>query len=192
MTTIVPKQEHSVPPSPISSSYPGYRRGMLYEDNFMPGNGPAGGEVYRHHSSHTAFGGLTPSPSPPIGNMHYGPYSLHSVHNHQNQQADTRYHHGSHTFYSVPPPPPNAAMHHMSNNGHSGPASRLEPIIPVSSRFSPLLSPVSPTSESPVSTSLSAASFEREKQRDRDNEHIPLPPTPVSADPRGKPGFLTQ
>ncbi|EMD34132.1 hypothetical protein CERSUDRAFT_117628 [Gelatoporia subvermispora B] len=195
-TTALPlKPEHSVPPSPISSSYPGYRRGALYEENFMPGNGSAGGDIYRHHGNHPGLGGLTPSPSPPIGgNMQYGPYSLHSVHSHQNQQADARYHHGSHTFYSVPPPPPNAAMHHMPNNGHSGPAShRLEPIIPVSSRFSPLLSPVSPSSESPVSTSLSAASFEREKQREKDGDRIPpLPPTPVSADPRGKGGFMTQ
>ena len=62
----------------------------------------------------------------------------------------------------------------MVNHSHScGPlGAPLEPIMPFSSRLSPLMSPSSPVSNSPLSAGLSAASYERDRRYEREADHF--------------------
>ena len=184
--------------SPVSAPYAPLRRSSLYDDHsFVSGSSagsPSGSELYPPPPGH-GFNGMTPSPSPPSGNMSYQyppqpPPLGHS-------QNDHRSHYGG-TFYSVPPPPPlpPSALQHLSHNNHGSGPPRLEPIVPYPSRVSPLVSPSSPTSDSPLSGNgaLSAASFERDRHDDKDRDRG-FPATPVSADTRhlsGKASFLSQ
>ncbi|OBZ72204.1 hypothetical protein A0H81_07797 [Grifola frondosa] len=174
------KSEQSQSGSPVGIPYGNMRRGSYYDDAAFASNSPAGSvsgnEAYphAHHPGNGSFDGMTPSPSPPQGNMNYVPYSQHAAH-HQNAQADGRSSFAGHAnqFYSIPPPPlPNGAMHHI--------------------RLSPVVSPSSPVSTSPLSGGLSAASFERENKHDKDHERMILPPTSASAETRyvGKSGFM--
>ncbi|KAL6302350.1 hypothetical protein BKA93DRAFT_736867 [Sparassis latifolia] len=192
-STMSDKPSASPSTSPIDVPFASVRRANLYDDSsFSSTASPSGSEICSQH--HGSFNGMTPSPSPPSASMSYGGYSHHhSAPSSQNSQADHRSHMGTHnTFYSVPPPLPNGAVHHMAGSSHSGPPiPRLEPLMSFPSRFSPMLSPSSPGSGSPLSAGLSAASFEREKH-DKDHERTLLPPTPVSADVRhsDKQGFM--
>ncbi|KAI0956052.1 hypothetical protein AcV7_006560 [Taiwanofungus camphoratus] len=199
-STMSIKSEHSPSTTPVNVPYSGIRRGSLYDDGSFvstSSNGSPSNEMYSQHPNHA--NGATPSPSPPSGNMHYVPYSQHSAHHHQNSQIDNRSHFGTHgnTFYSVPPPLPNQAMHHMTNNNHSHSSNavpRLEPVMAFTNRLSPLVSPSSPASTSPLSASLSSASFEREKHA-KDHDRVLLPPTPVSAEsrhPSSKTSYMNQ
>ncbi|KAH9936060.1 hypothetical protein B0H21DRAFT_758828 [Amylocystis lapponica] len=181
--------------SPVSASYSSLRHGSLYDDNSFASTSSAGSpsatEMCPPHPG-PGFNGLTPSPSPPSGNPAYHPYSQPPSHTQPSSQNDHRSHFG--TFYSVPPPPPPSVLHHMSNNHSGSNIPRLEPIVPYASRIPTLASPSSPASDSPLSGSLSTASFERERH-DKDRDRVILPPTPVSAEPRhvsGKASFMTQ
>ncbi|CCM04305.1 uncharacterized protein FIBRA_06476 [Fibroporia radiculosa] len=171
------QKEHSPSGSPVPAPYSNIRRSSYYEDHSFAstsanGSGPAA-DLYPPHPAPTGYGGISPSPSPPSGGMHYAPYPHQpSSHHNQNPHGENRPHYAAHggQFYSVPPPaPPPQAMHPTSGHSHL-PGHRLDPIVPYSSssRLSPGPSPTSPTAGSPLGGGLSA-SYERERPaRDHD------------------------
>lgn len=194
------KPDPSPSASPVSASYPSMRRGSYFEESSFLSTSSAGSGSGNDSFSHGAgFDGMTPSPSPPSGGMHY--HSSQSGNYSQAMQAEGRPSFGGHPnpYYALPPPQSSSlaqsGVPHMSNNGHSLPPARLDPIAPFTSRFSPLVSPSSPASNSPLSAGLSSASYERDKRHDREPDHLMLQGTlgPEQAYRMGKPpGYMSR
>lgn len=166
MSTLSVKPEPSPSASPVSASYPTMRRGSYFEDGAFLSTSPAGSGSGNDSFSHngTFEGMATPSPSPPSGGMHYVPGQ--NVNYNPPMQAERQQNYGS-QFYSLPPSQPamqQQSMQHLAGNGQpSGPPSRLE----FPNRLEPLMSPSSPTMNSPMSAGLSA-SYERDKRHERE------------------------
>ena len=83
---------------------------------------------------------------------------------------------------------------HFSSNRHALP-TRLDPVGPFAQRMSPLVSPSSPASNSPLSAGLSAASYERDKRHEREPDHLMLqaPLGPEQSFRMGKPsGYMAR
>ncbi|KAI0822467.1 hypothetical protein BC628DRAFT_1327012 [Trametes gibbosa] len=172
MSTLSVKAEPSPSASPVSASYPGIRRGSYFDDGSFLSTSSAGSGSGNDSFSHNhAFEGIgTPSPSPPSGGMHYAPGQ--AVNYNPPMQAERQQNYAGHAgqFYTLPPPPQGMqqpGMHHVTGNGHSSVPSRLDTIVPFPSRLSPLVSPSSPASNTPMSAGLSA-SYEREKHHERE------------------------
>lgn len=170
MSTLSVKPEPSPSASPVSASYPTMRRGSYFEDGAFLSTSPAGSGSGNDSFSHSGtFEGMaTPSPSPPSGGMHYVPGQ--NVNYNPPMQAERQQNYGS-QFYSLPPSQQamqQQSMQHLAGNGQpSGPPSRLEPVVPFPNRLEPLMSPSSPTMNSPMSAGLSA-SYERDKRHERE------------------------
>ncbi|KAI0368748.1 hypothetical protein BV20DRAFT_980514 [Pilatotrama ljubarskyi] len=173
MSTLSVKPAPSPSASPVSASYPGMRRGSYFEDSSFLSTSSAGSGSGNDSFSHgAAFEGMsTPSPSPPSGGMHYVPGQ--PVNYNPPMQAERQQNYGGHAnqFYSLPPPSQGMqqpGVQHPAGNGHSSvPPSRLDTIVPFPNRLSPLVSPSSPASNSPLSAGLSA-SYERDKRQERE------------------------
>lgn len=177
--------------SPVSMTFNNGLRGVRsYEESFSTGSA-SGSDMYPPAPGHSYHEHTSPSPSPPSNSMNYVPYAHHSSQSHQNNSPiDNRSSHfapSTHTFYSVPPPPPNPAMH-MSHHNHPNSLPRLEP--PLGSQYgrpiSPLPSPASPVSASPLIVSLSAASFERDRQNDKGHGREVAPSTSPTESRHGR------
>ncbi|KAI9000584.1 hypothetical protein BD414DRAFT_405786 [Trametes punicea] len=178
MSTFSAKPEPSPSASPVSASYPSMRRNSYFEDSSFLSTSSAGSGSGNDNFAHgPAFDNVaTPSPSPPSGGMQY--VSGQSVNYNPPMQAERQQNYGGHAgqFYSLPPPEQamqQSGMQHVTGNGHSSvPPSRLDPIMPFPHRLSPLVSPSSPTSNSPLNSNMSA-SYEREKRHEREQqEHL--------------------
>nr|VWO99746.1 B-type cyclin 2 [Ganoderma boninense] len=184
MSTLSTKPDPSPSASPVSASYPTMRRGSYFEEGSFISTSSAGSGSGNDSFSHgPTFDGMTPSPSPPSGGMHYVPG--HAMSYPSAMQADRPGFGGQPNpgqFYLPPPQSgyPQSGAHHVPSNGHHphphplAPA-RLDPVVPFPSRLSPLVSPSSPISNSPLSaglssSGLSSASYERDKRRDRETE----------------------
>ncbi|OSD06313.1 hypothetical protein PYCCODRAFT_1383241 [Trametes coccinea BRFM310] len=175
MSTLSMKPEPSPTASPVSASYPTMRRSSYFDDaSFLStssaGSG-SGNDSFSHAATFDHIG--TPSPSPPSGGMQYVPGQ--SVNYNQPMQAERQQNYGQHAgqFYSLPPPSQGMqqpGMHHVAGNGHQSiPPSRLDPIVPFPNRLSPLVSPSTPSANSPLSASISA-SYERDKRHEREQQ----------------------
>ncbi len=183
MSTLSTKPDPSPSASPVSASYPTMRRGSYFEEGSFISTSSAGSGSGNDSFSHgQTFDGMTPSPSPPSGGMHY--VSGHTVGYHPSAMHADRPGFGGHPnpnqFYLPPPQSgyPQSGGHHVPSTGHHPLApARLDPVVPFPSRLSPLVSPSSPVSNSPLSAGLSSAglssaSYERDKRHDREAEHI--------------------
>ncbi|TBU63084.1 hypothetical protein BD310DRAFT_945502 [Dichomitus squalens] len=181
------KPDPSPSASPVSASYPSMRRGSFFEEGSFLSTSSAGSGSGNDSFSHgPPFDGMTPSPSPPSGGMHYVPG--HSMGYNPSPMPVDRHGFGGHPnpnqYYSLPPPqsgfPQQPAAHHLPSNGHHPlPPARLEPVMPYSNRLSPLMSPASPVSNSPLSAGLSAASYERDKRYEREADHFAMGQPPL-------------
>ncbi|RDX42123.1 hypothetical protein OH76DRAFT_1363283 [Lentinus brumalis] len=176
MSTLSVKPEPSPSASPISASYPTMRRGSYFEEGSFLSTSSAGSASGNDSFSHGAsFEGMTPSPSPPSGGMHYVPGQ--SV-NYNPSMSQSRASFGGHPndYYSLSAPQPGSlaqsGVQHVQPNGHPPPHSRLDPIVPFPNRLSHLDSPSSPAANSPLSAGFSAASYEREKRHEREPDHL--------------------
>ena len=199
MSTLSTKPDPSPSASPVSASYPTMRRGSYFEEGSFLSTSSAGSGSGNDSFSHApSFEGLTPSPSPPSGGMHYA--AGQSVNYNPSMQAEGRPSFGGHPnpYYALAPSQsslPQSGLPHLSNNAHGLPPVRLDPIVPFPSRLSPLMSPSSPASNSPLSAGLSAASYERDKRHEREPEHLMLqaPLGPEQSYRMGKPpGYMTR
>ena len=178
MSTLSVKPEPSPSASPVSASYPTMRRGSYFEEGSFLSTSSAGSGSGNDSFSHGAsFEGMTPSPSPPSGGLHYVPGQSVNYNPHMPGQGRPGFGGHPNDYYSLPPAPhasglAQSGVQHVSPNGHPLPPSRLDPIVPFPSRLPHLDSPSSPVANSPLSAGLSAASYEREKRHEREADHL--------------------
>lgn len=178
MSTLSVKPEPSPSASPVSASYPTMRRGSYFEEGSFLSTSSAGSGSGNDSFSHGAsFEGMTPSPSPPSGGLHYVPGQSVNYNPHMPGQGRPGFGGHPNDYYSLPPAPhasglAQSGVQHVSPNGHPLPPSRLDPIVPFPSRLPHLDSPSSPVANSPLSAGLSAASYEREKRHQREADQL--------------------
>ncbi|KAI0749586.1 hypothetical protein C8Q80DRAFT_1101876 [Daedaleopsis nitida] len=177
MSTLSTKTEPSPSSaSPVSASFP-IRRGSYFEDSSFLSTSSAGSGSGNDSFSHgTGFDGMTPSPSPPSGGMHYVPSQSTSYNPPLQAEGRSPFGGPSNQYYSLPPVQSSLAQAGVSpftSNRHALP-TRLDPVGPFPQRMSPMMSPSSPVSNSPMSAGLSAASYERDKRQERESEHLML------------------
>ncbi|KAH9945242.1 uncharacterized protein BXZ73DRAFT_38854 [Epithele typhae] len=186
MSTLSSKADPSPSASPVSASYPGMRRGSFFEEGSFLSTSSAGSGSGNDSFSHAPSfegSGMTPSPSPPSAGLHYAQNQ--SVNYPSSMATDPRAgsyggHPSANQYYHLPGPPSHhlaqSAPHpHVSAHGHSGhhmPPARLDTLMSFHHRLSPMVSPSSPASNSPLSAGLTAASYERDKRHERDQDHL--------------------
>ncbi|KAF8639423.1 hypothetical protein AX17_001513 [Amanita inopinata Kibby_2008] len=169
-----PKRESMTPPN-VTPAYPAVRRRIGESFSTSPAGSASGSDVYPH-SAHAILNTLTPSPSPPATNMNFVHYS-------PGTNGRQQYSTSTNTFYSIPSPLSNppvlSAPHETGHQPHEHPLPPLGQITSYTDRMSPMLPSASSVTQSPLTSTLPPASYERERDRERE-----LPPTPLSAEPR--------
>ena len=183
------KRDSSIPPT-SASVYSAIRRNYAESSFSTSSAGSASGSDIYPHSSHHILDNMTPSPSPPASNMnfvHYAPGGPDSRPTYSGPQTGSG-------FYNIPSPLLNPAVlhpHDQQPQQQTLNSNQLPPLGQLSS-YAGRLSPIttSPTSHSPLTTTLPASSYEREREREREPRE---PPTPLSAQPRlSRRSILTQ